>query len=59
MTLTDEVPSWVRRELTRMGYTLGFVKKNSGPITAIYFDQEHGSFWGGASNHGEDYGIAW
>jgi len=59
MTLTDEVPSWVRRELTRMGYTLTFVKKNSGPITAIYFDQEHGTFWGGASNHGEDYGIAW
>ena len=59
MTLTDEVPSWVRRELTRMGYTLNFVKKNSGPITAIYFDQEHGTFWGGASNHGEDYGIAW
>ena len=59
MTLTDEVPSWVRRELTRMGYSLTFVKKNSGPITAIYFDQEHGTFWGGASNHGEDYGIAW
>ena len=59
MTLSDEVPSWVRRELTRMGYTLNFVKKNSGPITAIYFDQEHGTFWGGASNHGEDYGIAW
>ncbi|MBI2926308.1 MAG: gamma-glutamyltransferase [Verrucomicrobia bacterium] len=59
VTLTEEVPSWVRRELQRMGYTLGFVKKNSGPITAIYFDHEHGTFWGGASNHGEDYGIAW
>jgi len=59
MTLTDEVPSWVRRELARMGYKLDFVRKNSGPITAIYFDQQHGTFWGGASNHGEDYGIAW
>ncbi|PYK96120.1 MAG: gamma-glutamyltransferase [Verrucomicrobia bacterium] len=59
VTLTDEVPSWVRRELTRMGYTLNFARKNSGPITAIYFDQEHGTLWGGASNHGEDYGIAW
>jgi len=59
MTLTDEVPSWVRRELAGMGYTLNFVRKNSGPITAIYFDQEHGTLWGGASNHGEDYGIAW
>jgi gamma-glutamyltranspeptidase/glutathione hydrolase len=59
VTLNDEVPSWVRRELRRMGYTLGFAPKTSGPITAIYFDQEHGTFWGGASNHGEDYGIAW
>jgi len=59
VTLTDEVPSWVRRELAQMGYKTDFVKKNSGPITAIYFDQVHGTFWGGASNHGEDYGIAW
>src|SRR4029434_2071156 len=59
MTLNEEVPSWVRRELARMGYTFTFAKKTSGPITAIYFDQEHGTFWGGASNHGEDYGIAW
>jgi hypothetical protein len=20
---------------------------------------EHGTFWGGSSNHGEDYGIGW
>ncbi len=59
VTLNDEVPSWVRRDLSRMGYTLDFAKKTSGPITAIFFDQEHHSFWGGASNHGEDYGIAW
>ncbi|MEW6302940.1 MAG: gamma-glutamyltransferase [Verrucomicrobiota bacterium] len=59
LTLTEEVPSWVRKELERMGYKLDFKKKNSGPITAIYFDWEHGSFWGGASDHGEDYGIAW
>jgi len=59
VTLNEEVPSWVRRELRRMGYRLDFVKKSSGPITAIYFDQQHGTLWGGASNHGEDYGIAW
>lgn len=59
ITLNDEVPSWVRTELIRMGYKLDFARKTSGPITAIYFDQEHGTFWGGASNHGEDYGIAW
>ncbi len=59
LTLHQEVPSWIRRELTRMGYRLDFSQKTSGPITAIYFDREHGSLWGGASNHGEDYGIAW
>jgi gamma-glutamyltranspeptidase/glutathione hydrolase len=59
VTLNDEVPSWVRRELGRMGYKMDFTRKTSGPITAIWFDQEHGTFWGGASNHGEDYGIAW
>jgi gamma-glutamyltranspeptidase/glutathione hydrolase len=58
MTLVEE-PAWVRRELGRMGYTLNFALKNSGPVTAIYFDQEHGTLWGAASNHGEDYGIAW
>jgi len=58
-TLHNEVPSWVRRELRRMGYTMDFAPKTSGPITAIYIDHEHGTLWGGASNHGEDYGIAW
>ena len=59
LTLTHEVPSWVRRDLKKMGYKLDFVEKNSGPITAIYFDQEHRTLWGGASDHGEDYGIGW
>jgi gamma-glutamyltranspeptidase/glutathione hydrolase len=59
VTLSDQVPAWVRRDLRRMGYTLDFARKTSGPITAVYFDQEHGTFWGGASTHGEDYGIAW
>lgn len=59
LTLRNDVPSWVRDELTKMGYDLRFREKTSGPMTAIYFDWEHGSFWGGASNYGEDYGIAW
>jgi gamma-glutamyltranspeptidase/glutathione hydrolase len=59
ITLNDHVPPWIRRELRRMGYTLDFAPKTSGPITAIFFDRAHGSFWGGASNHGDDYGIAW
>jgi gamma-glutamyltranspeptidase / glutathione hydrolase len=53
------MPDSVRAELRRMGYTLEVQRLTSGPITAIFFDREHGSFWGGASNFGEDYGIAW
>lgn len=59
LTLVDEVPSWVRKDLEKRGYWLKFEDKNSGPITAIYFDRKHGTFWGGASNFGDDYGIAW
>ena len=43
----------------RMGYTPTFAERSSGPINAILFDREHGTMWGGSSNHGEDYGIAW
>jgi gamma-glutamyltranspeptidase/glutathione hydrolase len=49
----------VRAELQKMGYTLQFSERTSGPITAIWFDRRHGTMWGAASNHGEDYGIAW
>ena len=59
LTLNDQVPPWVRQDLKKMGYKLEFERLTSGPINAIYFDREHGTFWGGSSNHGEDYGIAW
>jgi gamma-glutamyltranspeptidase/glutathione hydrolase len=59
LTLNDGVSPWVREELRRMGYTLELEERTSGPINAIFFDRAHGSFWGGSSNHGEDYGIAW
>jgi len=59
LTLRDDTPSWTRQELRRMGYRLEFDDRTSGPINAIFFDWKHGSFWGGSSNHGEDYGIAW
>jgi gamma-glutamyltranspeptidase/glutathione hydrolase len=59
ITLNSSVPEWVRAELGRMGYTLDFQDRTSGPINAIFFDQVNGTFWGGSSNHGEDYGIAW
>lgn len=57
--LQDKTPESVRTMLKKMGYTLSFDDRTSGPINAIYFDWKHGSLWGGSSNHGEDYGIAW
>jgi gamma-glutamyltranspeptidase/glutathione hydrolase len=57
--LAESMPNWVRAELRRMGYELTFEERTSGPINAIFFDREHGTFWGGSSHHGEDYGIAW
>jgi gamma-glutamyltranspeptidase/glutathione hydrolase len=59
LLLRSDTPEPVRRQLRNMGYTLNFEPLTSGPINAIYFDREHGSFWGGSSNYGEDYGIAW
>ena len=57
--LSDQVPQWVRRELVQRGYKLEFESRTSGPINAIMLDHAHGSIWGGSSNHGEDYGVAW
>jgi gamma-glutamyltranspeptidase / glutathione hydrolase len=57
--LQSQTPEYVRKELFQMGYKLSFDERTSGPINAIFFDWEHKSFWGGSSNHGEDYGIGW
>ena len=59
MMIHPSLPPWVRSELTRMGYKLEVVPKTSGPINAIFLDREHGTMWGGSSDHGEDYGIGW
>jgi gamma-glutamyltranspeptidase/glutathione hydrolase len=59
MLLAASMPEWVRAELRRMGYTLEFEERTSGPINAIWFDRKHGTMWGASSHHGEDYGIAW
>lgn len=57
--LNSNTKDTVKAELIKMGYSLSFGDRTSGPINAIYFDRKHNSFWGGSSNHGEDYGIAW
>jgi gamma-glutamyltranspeptidase/glutathione hydrolase len=57
--VTNKVPTWVHAELTRMGYEVEVLDRTYSPITAIYFDDKNGTMWGGASDYGEDYGVAW
>lgn len=59
LMLRSDTPADVRQQLEKMGYTLTFEERSSGPINAIFFDREHGGFWGGSSNHGDDYGVVW
>lgn len=59
LVLNTQIPEWVRQELRKKGYKLQFKERTSGPVNAILFDWKYGSFWGGSSNHGEDYGIGW
>lgn len=57
--VSNSTPDNVRSELQKMGYKVSTGNRTSGPINAIFFDWKHGSFWGGSSNNGEDYGISW
>jgi gamma-glutamyltranspeptidase/glutathione hydrolase len=55
----ESMPDRDREQFIGMGYKPVYQERTSGPITAIYFDREHGTFWGGASDYGDDYGLAW
>jgi gamma-glutamyltranspeptidase/glutathione hydrolase len=57
--LNDSIPDWVRRDLIARGYKPEYGSRTSGPINAVLIDPVQRTFWGGSSNHGEDYGIAW
>jgi gamma-glutamyltranspeptidase/glutathione hydrolase len=57
--INESTPPWVRDELKKMGYRIRTAPKTSGPINAIYFDREHATMWGGSSDYGDDYGVAW
>jgi gamma-glutamyltranspeptidase/glutathione hydrolase len=59
MEVATSLPTATRDALRSMGYSLQFVERSSGPITALFVDRKHGTLWGAASNHGEDYGIGW
>ena len=59
LLLNEAVPQWVRKDL-RAARLHARV-----PGAHLRADQRHparsghGTMWGGSSNHGEDYGIAW
>ena len=57
--VSPKLTAWVVGELSRMGYKVESENRPYSPITAIYFDKENGTMWGGASDYGDDYGIAW
>jgi gamma-glutamyltranspeptidase/glutathione hydrolase len=59
LTLHEEVPPWVRTDLLRKGYQLEIRERTTGPITAIFLDPQHGTFWGGCIDGDDDHGIAW
>lgn len=59
LLLNNNTPEKTSSILESMGYHLSFEQRTSGPVNAIYLDSKHGTLWGGSSNHGEDYGIAW
>ncbi len=59
VTVQAQTSPWVLDQMRHMGYRLDLQERTSGPINAIFFDREHGTFWGGSSDYGEDYGIAW
>lgn len=59
LEITHKIPEFTRIELERLGYKVETVERTYSPITAIWFDAEHGTMWGGASDYGDDYGIAW
>jgi gamma-glutamyltranspeptidase / glutathione hydrolase len=59
LDLNIKVPEWVQAELENMGYKITLRRSTSGPINAVFFDRKHGTFWGGSSNNGDDYGIVW
>jgi gamma-glutamyltranspeptidase/glutathione hydrolase len=57
--LNEKVARDIREKLAAMGYKIEVKKYTSGPINAIFFDGKHGTFWGGSSNYGDDYGVVW
>lgn len=59
LDVTRQLPPYTRDRLKSMGYNVEVVDRTYSPITAILIDPEQGTFQGGASDYGDDYGVAW
>lgn len=59
LQVTRQLPPYTRDRLKTMGYLVEVVDRTYSPITAIIIDPERGTFQGGASDYGDDYGLAW
>ena len=59
LLLNKSIPASTIQVLQNKGYQIKTEERTSGPINAILFDKRYRTLWGGSSNHGEDYGIAW
>lgn len=59
LEVTPQVSPYTRAALARMGYRVEVVDRTYNPTTAIWFDHEHRTMHGGASDYGDDYGIGW
>lgn len=59
IAVTRQLPPYTRDRLKQMGYDVDLVDRTYSPITAILIDPQQGTFQGGASDYGDDYGVAW
>ncbi|MDT8409516.1 MAG: gamma-glutamyltransferase [Wenzhouxiangellaceae bacterium] len=57
--VSDRLLPYTIDQLRGMGYDVEVVERTYNPTTAIWFDFETSTMQGGASDYGEDYGIAW
>lgn len=55
----DHVTPMTREQLEAMGYDIEVLDRVYNPTMGIWFDRNNGTMQGGASNYGDDYGIAW
>lgn len=55
----EHVTPDTRERLKGMGYTIETLDRVYNPTMGIWFDWKNGTMQGGASDYGDDYGVAW